>query len=157
MADHFRIMITGGRTFGAVPPEKDHPLRAAKTREYEFVMRTMYTETRAFEVFEHYPGLSILSGAATGADACVEEWALVNGVSVERFPANWNDVNVPGAVIRRSVRTGRLYNVLAGFQRNQAMIDSKPDLVLAFPGGKGTADAVRRARAAGIVVKEFAP
>jgi hypothetical protein len=37
--------------------------------------------------------------------------------------------------------------------RNQAMLDyGKPDLVVAFPGGKGTADMVRRARVAGVKV-----
>lgn len=39
----------------------------------------------------------------------------------------------------------------AGPIRNQQMLDDgKPDLVVAFPGGKGTADMVRRARVAGI-------
>ena len=35
------------------------------------------------------------------------------------------------------------------------MIDEhKPDLVLAFPGGRGTADMIKRAIAAGIEVRE---
>jgi len=43
----------------------------------------------------------------------------------------------------------------AGPIRNQEMIDEcKPDLVVAFPGGRGTADMVRRAKAAGIRVIE---
>lgn len=33
--------------------------------------------------------------------------------------------------------------------------EAKPDLVIAFPGGRGTADMVRRARAAGIEVREI--
>ena len=32
--------------------------------------------------------------------------------------------------------------------------EGKPDLVIAFPGGKGTADMARRAREAGIEVIE---
>jgi len=41
----------------------------------------------------------------------------------------------------------------AGPLRNQRMIDEgRPDLVVAFPGGKGTADMVRRAEAAGVKV-----
>jgi len=45
----------------------------------------------------------------------------------------------------------------AGPIRNQQMLDEgKPNLVVAFPGGRGTADIVRRARAAGIEVVEFA-
>jgi predicted Rossmann-fold nucleotide-binding protein len=34
------------------------------------------------------------------------------------------------------------------------MLDMKPDGVVAFPGGDGTADMVRRARAAGVKVWE---
>ena len=35
----------------------------------------------------------------------------------------------------------------AGHIRNQQMIDEgKPDLVVAFPGGAGTADMIRRAK-----------
>ena len=45
----------------------------------------------------------------------------------------------------------------AGPIRNQRMLDEgKPDLVVAFPGGRGTADMVRRAKAAGVPVKEIA-
>jgi predicted Rossmann-fold nucleotide-binding protein len=37
--------------------------------------------------------------------------------------------------------------------RNQQMIDDgKPDVVIAFPGGSGTADMIRRAEAAGVKV-----
>jgi ABC-type sugar transport system substrate-binding protein len=32
--------------------------------------------------------------------------------------------------------------------------EGKPDIVVAFPGGTGTADMVRRARKAGVVVIE---
>jgi hypothetical protein len=40
----------------------------------------------------------------------------------------------------------------AGPIRNQAMLDEgRPDLVVAFPGHHGTADMVRRARAAGVM------
>lgn len=43
----------------------------------------------------------------------------------------------------------------AGPRRNQRMLDDfEPDLVIAFPGGKGTADCVRRARKMGIRVME---
>jgi hypothetical protein len=35
------------------------------------------------------------------------------------------------------------------------LLEGKPDLVVAFPGGKGTADMVRRARKANVPVKEI--
>ena len=42
----------------------------------------------------------------------------------------------------------------AGPIRNKQMIDEgKPDLVIAFPGGRGTAGAVRLAKFAGVTVR----
>ena len=76
----------------------------------------------------------IVSGCARGADTLGIEWAEASGVEVARFPADWNT-----------------HGRAAGPIRNQQMLDEgKPDLVVAFPGGRGTADMARRARAAGI-------
>jgi hypothetical protein len=83
----------------------------------------------------------IISGAATGADTAAIDWAVVNWCQFLEFPADWKKLGPS-----------------AGPIRNQRMIDEgKPDLVLAFPGGTGTADMVRRAKAAGIKVREVAP
>jgi UDP-N-acetylmuramoylalanine-D-glutamate ligase len=82
----------------------------------------------------------LILGGATGADAIAEEWADVWGVRKRVFPANWQ-------------KHGRA----AGPLRNQQMLDEgRPDIVIAFPGGRGTADMVRRARAAGVPVTEIA-
>lgn len=86
--------------------------------------------------------LCVISGGATGADALAEEWARANigkrrGVSFRGFKADW-----------------KKHGKAAGPIRNQAMLDKgQPDLVLAFPGSRGTADMVTRAKAAGIEVK----
>ncbi len=80
----------------------------------------------------------LLHGDGIGADTLADRWAHKRCVEVWRFPAGWE-------------RHGKA----AGPIRNQAMIDSgKPDLVIAFPGGRGTADMIRRARKAGIEVRE---
>ena len=43
----------------------------------------------------------------------------------------------------------------AGPLRNQRMLDEgKPDLVVAFPGGGGTKDTVRRAVQAGVIIHD---
>lgn len=81
----------------------------------------------------------IISGLATGADTVAVEWARMGGNRVETYPANWE-------------RDGNS----AGPQRNQRMIDiGKPDIVYAFPGGKGTRDMVTRAKKHNIPVMEF--
>jgi len=75
----------------------------------------------------------------TGADALARKWAIVNNHHLERYPAEW-----------------RKHGKAAGPIRNQQMIDEgRPTMVFAFPGGRGTADMVRRAKAAGVPVHHF--
>ncbi len=84
---------------------------------------------------------AVIHGSCAGADTLADDWALWNGVVSHPFVAQWT-------------RLGRA----AGPIRNQQMLDEgKPDLVVAFPGGRGTADMVRRARAAGVEVVEPTP
>lgn len=88
---------------------------------------------------EHGDPVTVVHGAAIGADSIAACWALDFG-KAESFPADW-------------ARHGRA----AGPIRNQAMVDSRPDMALAFTRdlskSRGTADCVRRLRAAGIQVR----
>ena len=84
-------------------------------------------------------GLTIIHGGAKGADSLAGEWAKRNDVFLKIFPADWKQ-----------------FGKSAGPKRNQKMIEEgKPDLVIAFPGGNGTADMIRRARRSNIPVKEI--
>lgn len=79
----------------------------------------------------------VIEGDARGADRIAGYWARRNRVDNLKFRADWG-------------KDGRA----AGPIRNQRMLDEgKPDMVLAFPGGRGTADMVNRARAAGLPVQ----
>lgn len=84
-----------------------------------------------------YGRLTVIQGGAGGADKSAREWCLhVPSVHMINEPADWE-----------------AHGRAAGPLRNQRMIDEhKPEMVLAFPGGRGTADMVRRAHAAGIFV-----
>lgn len=80
----------------------------------------------------------VIHGDASGADYLAGRWAETEKVPVRAFPADWDQ-----------------HGKAAGPMRNQQMVDDgKPDLVIAFPGGRGTADMRRRATAAGIKVIE---
>lgn len=80
----------------------------------------------------------IIHGAAPGADTLADQWADRMAISRHRFPAQWD-------------KHGRA----AGPIRNQTMLDKgRPHFVVAFPGGSGTADMVRRAREAGLRMVE---
>ncbi len=81
----------------------------------------------------------IVHGGARGADTLARNWAYQRGVKCRCYRADWE-----------------CYGRSAGHIRNQQMLDSeKPDLVIAFSGGRGTADMVRRARAEGVLVVEI--
>lgn len=78
----------------------------------------------------------LIEGNAKGADRIAGYWARRNGVTNLKFPADWNK-----------------HGKAAGAIRNQQMLDEgRPSHVLAFPGGRGTADMVRRAKATGVQV-----
>lgn len=73
-----------------------------------------------------------------GADVIAEYIAQEMGIEIDLYLPDWKQ-----------------HGKQAGPIRNQRMIDEgKPDVVLAFPGNRGTADMVRRAKAAGVKVVE---
>ena len=88
------------------------------------------------------PVTHAIHGGATGADSLVGQWCASLGVECTAYPADWKE-----------------YGKAAGPIRNQQMLNQGcPDVVIAFRGGAGTADMVRKAQKAGIkvvdVVKE---
>ena len=96
--------------------------------------------TTLAEIHATTPISVLINGGATGADEVARRWADLNGVECFTFTANW-----------------RVYGRAAGPTRNGRMLnEGKPDLVVAFKGGRGTADCVRQARAKGIKVREIA-
>jgi hypothetical protein len=91
-------------------------------------------------IHQETPISVLIHGAASGADAHADSWAKSKGVPVEPYKANW-----------------KLHGKAAGPKRNQRMIDEgKPDRAVSFPGGRGTADMVKRIQAAGIKLMEVA-
>lgn len=82
------------------------------------------------------PIVLLIAGGANGADALAVDWARMREVPYKTFPAEWE-------------RLGRA----AGPMRNQQMLnEGKPHMVIAFPGGRGTADMATRAEAQGVPV-----
>jgi hypothetical protein len=79
---------------------------------------------------------SVIHGNALGADYLGGVWARHNKIPVLVFPADWNK-----------------HGTKAGPIRNQRMLDEGcPSLCVAFPGGRGTNDMIRRSKDKGIEV-----
>ena len=81
----------------------------------------------------------LIEGGERGADSLARDWAESAGIPVDTYPADWE-----------------AHGSFAG--RNRVMLEEgKPDLVIAFPGGKGTRNMMKQARKAGVEVVEIAP
>jgi hypothetical protein len=99
------------------------------------------------------PISALIHGAAQGADRMAATWAKIRGIVAYAYPASWSDISHPDALIRTTA-SGRPYDARAGYRRNQIMLErGKPNMVLAFSGGRGTLDMIKRAQAAGLTVK----
>jgi len=82
----------------------------------------------------------VIEGDARGADRIAGYWARKNRIENLKYPADWDKIG------RR-----------AGLARNRQMLrEGKPDVVVAFPGGSGTAHMVRIEKEAGVEVIEVA-
>lgn len=129
-------LVCGGRNYGTDGPNGP---------EYRHIIDTL--EGLAQQYCPGYPseevmlpeGIEVISGKAKGVDTVAIDWAIVNWLTFQEFPAEWNK-----------------YGKSAGMKRNMQMLhEGKPDLVIAFPGGKGTAMMIRIARDAGLPVLEI--
>lgn len=86
----------------------------------------------------------IVEGEASGADRLARKWAEDRGVEFDPYPADWDNIDRPGAIVRRN-RHGKLYDAGAGFVRNEQMLrEGRPDSAFGFPGGNGTRDMMMR-------------
>jgi len=131
------VLICGGRNYGRVPmgcpPDQLAAYQARASKEAFILFETLdqLHRERRFR--------KVIDGAAPGADRLAHYWATKKGLPTKRFRADW-----------------RLHGRAAGPIRNMKMLaEGQPDLVIAFPGGDGTADMIRQARAAGVEVLDF--
>lgn len=98
----------------------------------------------------------LVYGGASGADEYARLWATqAYAWKTERFEADWDREcdNRCTHGPRRKRRDGSTFCPSAGPIRNQRMIDEgQIELLIAFPGGNGTMDMIRRAKAAEVLI-----
>jgi hypothetical protein len=82
------------------------------------------------------PVARVIHGGARGVDAMAGRWARARGIPCDVYPAEWDK-----------------FGKSAGMRRNADMLrNGQPDMVAAFPGGKGTRNMVELARKAGLAI-----
>lgn len=92
------------------------------------------------EYHKHIEPIGVLiEGDARGVDRIAGFWARRVGIDNIKFPADWDK-----------------YGKAAGAIRNRQMLEEgDPDVVLAFPGGLGTANMIALAEKAGVEVERI--
>jgi hypothetical protein len=124
-----RVLVCGGRDYN--------------DRKYFISFLDKLCEERGWKTPEDeygnwLPAITIIHGGARGADSMADDYAIVNWTGLKVYPAQWAK-----------------YGKKAGYIRNQKMLDEgKPNVVVAFPGGKGTQMMKDLARKAGVEVIE---
>lgn len=93
----------------------------------------------------------VICGGAQGADLLGKRWAENNSIPVRDLPADWDDLNAPGAIIMTRP-DGKRYNAKAGHDRNQLMVDIAHAALFVRKSGKstGTDDCIKRCKKKGI-------
>ncbi len=101
MKPEFRLIIAGTRTFNDYVLLRDSA---------DYVLSDVSKTHR----------IVIISGTASGADKLGEKYGLERGYDIERFPADWNNLDAQPCKIKKN-RFDKLYNALAGNNRNLEM------------------------------------
>jgi predicted Rossmann-fold nucleotide-binding protein len=90
------------------------------------------------ELHAEHEFCDLMQGGAYGADRLAKIWAMGHPeIVLWQINAEWSK-----------------FGLGAGTIRNRRMMEWKPDLVVVFPGGKGTANMKEQARLAGVEIIE---
>lgn len=99
--------------------------------DYEFFSQAISAYVARFE---RETVVFITGKAKTGADALIIRWCEEHGYPWAEFPAKWDDIEAPGAVIRYRRGDGKPYNVKAGYARNTDMAKVATNLIAFWDG-----------------------
>lgn len=136
------ILVCGGRHFGEY---FDKELEEWRLSPIEILLFNSTMNDIATEFSTKYSDdpfwipddFTIISGGAKGADTLAIKWAIENDCEYKVFNADW-----------------RSFGRAAGPIRNkQMLVQGNPDLVIAFPGGKGTAHMIMISKEANVPVR----
>lgn len=130
------MLVCGGRYYGRVPfgaPRDQSRIYEERARKEAFVL---------YEALDHLKRdrdvRKVISGGAPGADDLANRWAVSRCIQSVVVKAEW-----------------KRFGKGAGPIRNRAMIELKPDFVVAFDGGDGTLNMIDIAREAGVEVIDY--
>jgi YspA, cpYpsA-related SLOG family len=127
-----RIIVTGGLSYGRPFDARTLRPRPGYEAEQRHLVQTLSALHR------RAPIAVLVQGGAEGADELARDWADGEGLEVETFEAAEPGPGLPAWAALRG--------------RNRRMCEAGGDLVVAFPGGSGTAHCLECARELGIPI-----
>lgn len=125
--NYYNVIVCGGRNY--------------KNKENVYSILDTVNENikNNKEFFQNNTELKIINGGANGADLLSKLWAKDREVQLEVFLADWN-----------------AYGKFAGPLRNKLMFESsKPEIIIAFNGGKGTKNMIELALDDGYALEDL--
>lgn len=128
-----RILVTGSRDWPW--PEVVYQTLTSIVEEN---CPTLREDDGTFVDYDYSKVVLIHGNCPNGADRFADDWAAANFVPVEKFEADW-----------------RHYGIAAGHIRNDKMIQSEPDICVAFihNNSRGAISTANKAGKAGIKVR----
>lgn len=135
-----RVMVTGSLTFGVCQHDPEHPshLPCESVQQHRKIMLLAFQEHVVPLARNGF--VELIHGDAQGADRMAADyWSFYRYGPITAFP-----------YIKELGKGG-------GHARNGVLVAHMPDLVLAFhlDNSRGTADAIRQAKAAGLTVHVY--
>lgn len=129
-----RIIIAGGRKF----------------QNYVLLKLSVDKFIREKEIPKS--SITIVGGEAPGADKLGKQYAKQRDYKYKGYPALWDDLQTKGAIIKTN-NYGKLYNAMAGHDRNLKMAQNA-DWLIAFWDGQspGTKSMIQIANEEGLGV-----
>lgn len=132
-----KVIIAGSRNF------KDYSILEKAIKESGFKITT------------------VVSGGAPGVDKLGEEWAVKNKIPIEQFPADWNNIDAPGAIVKQRKNPWNKkiesYNANAGFARNIEMAEFADALIAIDLDTNGTNHMIKTAKEKDLKVFVYSP
>lgn len=146
---------------------QQQPADHAELKNYDY--RIIVAGTRGYNDYDFFS--TIISGhvstlpkekvifvsgkAKTGADDLIIRWCKEHGYPWVEFEPDWDDITVPGAVIRTN-NFGKEFNVIAGYTRNTAMSEVGTELITFWDGkSDGTIHMRRVAKARHLTIMDI--
>ena len=128
-----KVLVCGGTHFG-VPPRADNDSDAAARLRAAANYETDVLETVMAELWDGGKGMrTLIHTGRTGAEIIAGRWADRHSVYEERFELGWGRMNIP------------------------ALIEAeRPDIVIAFPGGRDVDAVIDAARRFDVPVRKVA-